>query len=74
VPARLRANANELSARPYRVTGRVTSWFDSTQVGGAATGACASRVVWIDSRSSFADHGRAMKSKLNAVCISSGRR
>ncbi len=30
--------------RPSRVTGRVTSWFDSSQVEGASTGACAASV------------------------------
>ena len=74
MPKRLAVNANDVSSRPYRVTGRVTSWLDSTQVAGAPTGPCAASVMSIDSRSCLASHGRAMKSKLNAVCISSGRR
>ena len=41
---------------------------------GAPTGAWAARVAEIDSRKDAAPHGRARKSKLNAVCISSGRR
>ena len=74
IPARLLANANPESARPYRVTGRVTSWFDSTQVAGAPTSRCAASVRSIEDRSAPASHGWVMKSKLNAVCISSGRR
>ena len=41
---------------------------------GAPTGPCAASVMSIDSRSCLASQGRAMKSKLKAVCISSGRR
>ena len=74
VPNRRASNPNELSARPYRVTARVTSWLDSTHVAGAPTGRWASSVDVIAPRSSFGSHGRIMKSKLNAVCISSGRR
>ena len=40
VPKRFAAKSNVVSARPYRVTVRVTSWLDSTQVAGAPTGAC----------------------------------
>jgi hypothetical protein len=74
MPKRLAVKENDESTRPYLVTGRVTSWLDSTQVGGAPTGACAARVSSIDPRSSLASHGRPMKSKLNAECSSSSRR
>ena len=74
MPKRFLANAKLESSRPYRVTGRVTSWFESTQVLGAPTGAWAASIRSIEARSSPASHGRDMKSKLNAVCISSGRR
>ena len=53
---------------------RVTSWLESTHVGGAPTGAWASRVATMLRRSASASHGQARKSKLNAVCSSSGRR
>ncbi len=64
----------EVSALPYLVTGRVTSWLDSTQVGGAPSGMCVARVRSIDPRSAAASQLHARKSKLKAVCISSGRR
>ena len=74
MPVRFLTKANEESSRPYLVTGRVTSWFDSTQVLGASTGACAPSVSSMEVRSSAASQGRARKSKLKAVCSSSGRR
>ena len=66
--------AKEVSGRPYLVTGRVTSWLDSTQVGGAPIGVWVASVASITRRSADASHGQARKSKLNAVCSSSGRR
>src|ERR1035437_6719875 len=74
VPARFVAKANDESSWPYRVTGRVTSWFERTHVAGAPTGACAARVVSIDPLRLAASHGWTRKSKLNAVCSSSGDR
>ena len=74
VSARFDSKANPVSALPYRVTGRVTSWFDSTQVAGASTGACAASAEVIDARIATGSQGQARKSKLNAVCSSSGRR
>lgn len=65
---------NDVSGRPYFVTGRVTSWLDSTQVGGAPIGTWVDSVRSMDAFSSPASHGRDRKSKLNAVCISSGRK
>jgi hypothetical protein len=73
-PARFDSKAKDVSARPYRVTGRVTSWFESTHVAGASTGACAASASVIDVRIRAASHGQARKSKLKAVCSSSGRR
>src|SRR5579862_7393694 len=74
VPSRLLWNENDVSARPYRVTGRVTSWLESTQVAGALTGAWADSAELIDARIGPGSQGQARKSKLNAVCSSSGRR
>ena len=52
VPNRRAAKPNELSARPYRVAARVTSWLDSTHVAGAPTGRWASNVDSMAARSS----------------------
>ncbi|CAM5388280.1 hypothetical protein SFUMM280S_01628 [Streptomyces fumanus] len=68
------AKSKPVSARPYRVTVRVTSWLQSTQVAGAPTGACSASVVSMAARSPSASQGQVMKEKLKAVCSSSGRR
>ena len=70
----MRTNANDESSCPYRVTGRVTSWFEISQVAGALTGACAASVASIEARIAAASQGCDMKSKLNAVWSSPGRR
>ena len=54
-----RSRLNEVSARPYRVTCRVTSWLDSTQVAGAPTGACAASVASMLARSADGVPGAA---------------
>ena len=57
VPNRFLAKAKLESSRPYRVTGRVTSWFESTHVLGAPTGAWAASIRSIEARSSAASTG-----------------
>ena len=64
-----------VSTRPYRVTCRVTSWLDSTQVAGALDRRVRGEGARRWSRGTRPrPTAQARKSKLNAVCSSSGRR
>ena len=59
-----------MSARPYLVTIRSTSWLDSTQVAGASPGRLS---VWsMTWRSAAASHGLFRYGKLKTVCSSPG--
>ena len=56
-----------VDGRPNRVTCRIASWFESTQVDGAPTPRCVRSVSSMIARSDSADQGDAMNPKLNAA-------